>query len=77
MTTSNLAHAENHVLLLGRKTSIERGAAFLPEMHVRSTAANVMYLPMPRHDIADYQGLTLETVSRAISEFRRKDIPQV
>ena len=67
MTTSNLQHAENHMLLLGRKTSLERVAAFLLEMDRRLTAAGVMALPMSRRDIADYLGLTLETVSRALS----------
>jgi CRP/FNR family nitrogen fixation transcriptional regulator len=67
MTTSNLRHAEDHMLLLGRKTSLERVAAFLIEMDKRSTAAGVLALPMCRRDIADYLGLTLETVSRALS----------
>jgi CRP/FNR family nitrogen fixation transcriptional regulator len=67
MTTSNLQHAEDHMLLLGRKTSLERVIAFLLEMDKRLTAAGVMTLPMCRRDIADYLGLTLETVSRALS----------
>jgi CRP/FNR family nitrogen fixation transcriptional regulator len=67
MTTSNLRHAEDHMLLLGRKTSLERVAAFLIEMDRRSTAAGILALPMSRRDIADYLGLTLETVSRALS----------
>ena len=67
MTTSNLQHAEDHMLLLGRKTSLERVAAFLLEMDRRATASGVMALPMSRRDIADYLGLTLETVSRALS----------
>jgi CRP/FNR family nitrogen fixation transcriptional regulator len=67
MTTTNLQHAEDHMLLLGRKTSLERVAAFLLEMDKRLTAAGVIALPMSRRDIADYLGLTLETVSRALS----------
>ncbi|SFI31475.1 helix-turn-helix domain-containing protein [Bradyrhizobium sp. cf659] len=67
MTTSNLQHAEDHMLLLGRKTSLERVAAFLLEMDKRLSGVDVMALPMSRRDIADYLGLTLETVSRAIS----------
>jgi CRP/FNR family transcriptional regulator, nitrogen fixation regulation protein len=67
MTSSNLEHAENHMLLLGRKTALERVAAFLVEMDKRLTAPGVMALPMVRQDIADYLGLTVETVSRALS----------
>lgn len=66
MTTRNLEHAENHMLLLGRKTAVERVAAFFAEMDSR-TGACTMSLPMSRRDIADYLGLTLETVSRAVS----------
>ena len=72
MTTDNLQHAENHLLLLGRKTSLERVAAFLLEMDRRLPAGDVIALPMCRRDIADYLGLTLETVSRAISKLKKK-----
>src|SRR3979411_2451762 len=74
MTTNNLQHAEDHMLLLGRKTSLERVAAFLLEMDRRLTAAGIMPLPMSRRDIADYLGLTLETVSRALSRLHGLDI---
>ena len=74
MTTSNLRHAEDHMLLLGRKTSLERVAAFLIEMDRRITASGVMPLPMSRRDIADYLGLTLETVSRALSKLHELGI---
>ena len=74
MTANNLQHAEDHMLLLGRKTSLERVAAFLLEMDHRLTAAGVMALPMCRRDIADYLGLTLETVSRALSVLQDKGI---
>src|SRR6201999_4144999 len=74
MTATNLLHAENHMLLLGRKTSLERVAAFLLEMDTRLTAAGVMALPMCRRDIADYLGLTLETVSRALSILHHKGV---
>ena len=67
MTASNLQHAEDHMLLLGRKTALERVAAFLLEMDRRLSAAGVTALPMCRRDIADYLGLTLETVSRVLS----------
>src|SRR3979411_155807 len=74
MTRSNLQHAEDHMLLLGRKTSLERVAAFLIEMDRRLTSAGIMPLPMSRRDIADYLGLTLETVSRALSRLHDLDI---
>src|SRR6201990_2480728 len=74
MTASNLKHAEDHMLLLGRKTSLERVAAFLLEMDRRLAAAGVLALPMSRRDIADYLGLTLETVSRALSQLHGKRI---
>jgi CRP/FNR family nitrogen fixation transcriptional regulator len=70
LTTMNLRHAEDHMLLLGRKTSMERVAAFLLEMDRRLTAAGILALPMSRRDIADYLGLTLETVSRSLSHLR-------
>lgn len=74
MTTNNLQHAEDHMLLLGRKTSLERVAAFLLEMDGRLTSSGVMALPMCRRDIADYLGLTLETVSRALSYLHERGI---
>lgn len=74
MTTSNLQHAEDHMLLLGRKTSLERVAAFLLEMDRRLTAGGVIALPMCRRDIADYLGLTLETVSRALSHLHGEGV---
>ena len=67
LTSISLERAENHVLLLGRNTALERVAAFLVEMDKRLTAAGVMTLPMTRQDIADYLGLTIETVSRVFS----------
>jgi len=74
LTTSKLEHAENHMLLLSRKTSLERVAAFLIEMDARLTATGVVALPMSRRDIADYLGLTLETVSRALSRLQREGV---
>ena len=68
MTAGELRHAEDHMLLLGRKTAMERVATFLLEMDRRLARAGMMALPMCRRDIGDYLGLTLETVSRALSQ---------
>ena len=74
LIATNLQHAENHVLLLGRQTSIERVAAFLLEMDRRLQSQKEMLLPMTRRDIADYLGLTIESVTRALSIFRREGL---
>jgi CRP/FNR family nitrogen fixation transcriptional regulator len=67
-TTTTLQHAQDHMLLLGRKNALERVAAFLLEMDTRLAIAGFFALPMNRRDIADYLGLTLETVSRALHQ---------
>jgi CRP/FNR family nitrogen fixation transcriptional regulator len=67
MTAKTLRHAEDHLLLLGRKLALERVADFLLEMDKRLEGTGMMALPMSRRDIADYLGITLETVSRALS----------
>jgi len=74
MTAGDLRHAEDHMLLLGRKTAMERVATFLLEMDRRLTKTGMMALPMCRRDIGDYLGLTLETVSRALSQLSDKGI---
>ncbi len=65
-----LRHAQDHLLLLGRKNALERLAAFLLEMDRRAGSNHILDLAMPRHDIADYLGLTLETVSRMFAELK-------
>jgi CRP/FNR family nitrogen fixation transcriptional regulator len=72
MTTDNLQHVENHLLLLGRQSATERVAAFLLEMNGRMKATGAMALPMTRRDIGDYLGLTIETVSRVLMAYQRK-----
>jgi CRP-like cAMP-binding protein len=76
----------DHVVLLGRKSALERVASFV--MHAvpgrgvfncpgpPRNGEDSIEIPigMTRHEIADYLGLTLETVSRVFSKFRRRGI---
>ena len=74
MTAGELRHAEDHMLLLGRKNAMERVANFLLEMDRRLAVAGMLALPMCRRDIGDYLGLTLETVSRALSQLQTEGV---
>lgn len=74
MTAGDLRHAEDHMLLLGRKSAMERVANFLLEMDRRLAVAGIMALPMCRRDIGDYLGLTLETISRALSQLHDEGV---
>jgi CRP/FNR family nitrogen fixation transcriptional regulator len=74
MTAGELRHAEDHMLLLGRKNAMERVANFLLEMDRRLAVAGMMALPMCRRDIGDYLGLTLETISRALSQLHGEGV---
>jgi CRP/FNR family nitrogen fixation transcriptional regulator len=66
LTGRELRRAQDRVLLLV-KSAQERVASFLLEMAERAGAGNTIELPMSRQDIADYLGLTIETVSRTLT----------
>jgi len=66
MTARELQRAQGHILLL-IKSARERLASFLLEMATRMSSLNEVELPMSRQDIADYLGLTIETVSRTLT----------
>jgi len=72
---NELVAAQEQMLLLGRKTARERVATFLA-MRLNEAVAcgdppNRLTLPMTRLEIADYLGLTIETVSRTLSRFKQ------
>jgi CRP/FNR family nitrogen fixation transcriptional regulator len=66
ITGSELRRVQDHIMLLV-KSAQERVASFLLEMSARISADNAVELPMSRQDIADYLGLTIETVSRTLT----------
>jgi CRP/FNR family transcriptional regulator len=77
-TTHDLQVAHEQVTLIGRRTAEERVACFLLSMrarwaHVQGLSITVE-LPMSRTDMADYLGLTIETVSRTISRMARSRV---
>ncbi|MBT3601602.1 MAG: helix-turn-helix domain-containing protein [Candidatus Latescibacteria bacterium] len=78
-TASNeLIQAQDQLLLLGRKTAMERLCSFLLSLSKRAInrgeSPHAIYLPMGRESIADYLGLTTETISRTFSKLKKSDI---
>jgi len=75
---SEIASAQEQILLLGRKTAMERIASFLllqaARMKARGMADNPVLLPMTRAEVGDYLGLTIETVSRCFTKLRKLDV---
>ena len=74
-TLRSLERAQDHMLLLGRKTAQEKMATFLLDMAERLSKDDEHFdLPMQRSDIADHLGLTIETVSRTLTQFVRSGL---
>jgi len=71
LTGRELRRVQDHILLL-IKSAQERVAAFLLEMAERVSSGDAVDLPMSRQDIADYLGLTIETVSRTLSQLEHR-----
>ncbi|MGY3605725.1 MULTISPECIES: helix-turn-helix domain-containing protein [unclassified Bradyrhizobium] len=69
-TTRELQRFRNHMLLL-IKTAEERVAGFLLDIARRTASTNSVELAMSRQDIADYLGLTIETVSRTFTQLEQ------
>ncbi len=70
MTANELQRVQDHIMLL-IMTAQERVAGFLLEMAGRSATSGEIDLPMSRQDIADYLGLTIETVSRTLTQLEK------
>lgn len=66
-----LVRTQEHLLVIGRQSATERVAAFLVDMMDRQGGLAQVELMMSRADIGDYLGLTIETVSRAVSRLRK------
>jgi CRP/FNR family transcriptional regulator, anaerobic regulatory protein len=73
VTSHELRVAQDQMLLLGRKTAAERVASFLLLMAEQQGGEEIS-VPMGRNDIADYLGLTVETVCRTLSQLKRSEL---
>jgi CRP/FNR family nitrogen fixation transcriptional regulator len=73
----SLARAQQHAVLLGRRCAVEKIAAFLTEWAAYSPKSAFLTLEMPRQDIADYLGLSIETVSRTFAQLEGKALIEI
>ncbi len=76
MAGHELSLAQEHMVILGRRTAEEKIAAFLIGLRKRwarlSASSVTIPLPMTRQDIGDFLGLTVETVSRMLTRLARE-----
>ena len=70
LTARELQRVQDHIMVL-IKSAQERVAGFLLEMAERVAGGGAVELPMSRQDIADYLGLTIETVSRTLTQLEK------
>ncbi|MGX1097080.1 helix-turn-helix domain-containing protein [Amorphus sp. MBR-141] len=69
-TFRSMERLRSQVTLLGRRSALERVVAFLRALSERQQQPAVIELPMSRQDIADHLGLTIETVSRTMTQLQ-------
>lgn len=72
-TAVELGRTQSHMLLLGRATARERVARFLLDIAERFRG-EIVALPMSRQDMADYLGLTIETISRMLGRLQAEGL---
>lgn len=70
----SMARAQEHAILVGSRSAIEKVAAFLVGCAIKATDRRTIWLDMTRVDIADYLGMTIETVSRTLSLLERDQV---
>ncbi|CAH0339198.1 helix-turn-helix domain-containing protein [Rhizobium sp. CECT 9324] len=71
LVLNEMVRAQEHLLVVGRQTALERIISFLLDISSRQGDLEHTELPMSRIDIADYLGMTIETVSRAFAKLRQ------
>jgi CRP-like cAMP-binding protein len=73
LMSQRLHRMHDHLMLLGRQTALERVSSFLLSLKDRMATeeGGTLEVPMSRQDIADYLGLTIETVCRVLTKLRR------
>src|ERR1700722_3053952 len=81
LAVRELSQAQDHIVLLGRRSAEEKVATFLIGWRDRLArsggATNTVPLPMGRQDIADFLGLTIETVSRTFTKLERDGLIEI
>jgi len=70
--TRNLLRRSNSLqVILGRLSSVEKLSCFILLLYQQKPLQQIVHIPMPRQDIADFLGMTVETVSRSFTRLRR------
>lgn len=74
LMSQELENARDQIAVLNRRSAIEKLAAFILELHRHQGESGTVEIPLSRTDIADFLGLTIETVSRNLTKLKAKGI---